>query len=198
MGPEALEDMISAFARLPGIGRKTAQRLAFHIIKRPRREAETLATAIVDGRNSIQYCEKCYNFTDKRETACAICRDETRDPGIICVVEEASHVLVLERSRLFTGTYHVLGGALSPLDGVGPGDLRIDELVSRVSSQQVTEVILANNASAEGEATAEYIQRMLGALTVVSRLARGLPVGSDLDLADKVTLAHALQGRRSF
>ena len=190
--------MISAFARLPGIGRKTAQRLAFHIIKRPPREAETLATAIVDGRNSIQYCEKCYNFTDRGETACAICRDETRDPGIICVVEEASHVLVLERSRLFTGTYHVLGGALSPLDGVGPGDLRIDELVSRVSSQQVTEVILANNASAEGEATAEYIQRMLGPLTVVSRLARGLPVGSDLDLADKVTLAHALQGRRSF
>ncbi|MCY3763583.1 MAG: recombination mediator RecR [Gemmatimonadetes bacterium] len=198
MGPEALEEMISAFARLPGIGRKTAQRLAFHIVKRPPREAETLAAAIVDGRNSIQYCGKCYNFTDKGETACAICRDETRDPGIICVVEEASHVLVLERSRLFTGTYHVLGGALSPLDGVGPGDLRIDELVSRVSSQHVTEVILANNASAEGEATAEYIQRMLGPLTVVSRLARGLPVGSDLDLADKVTLAHALQGRRSF
>ena len=198
MGPEALEDMISAFARLPGIGRKTAQRLAFHIIKRPPREAETLATAIVNGRNSIQYCEKCYNFTDKGQTACAICRDETRDPGIICVVEEASHVLVLERSRLFAGTYHVLGGALSPLDGIGPGDLRIDELVSRVSTQKASEVILANNASAEGEATAEYIQRQLGQLTVVSRLARGLPVGSDLDLADKVTLAHALQGRSSF
>ena len=198
MGPEALEDMISAFARLPGIGRKTAQRLAFHLIKRPPREAETLATAIVNGRSGIQYCEKCYNFTDKGEIACAICRDGTRDPGIICVVEEASHVLVLERSRLFTGTYHVLGGALSPLDGIGPGDLRIDELVSRVSTQQVTEVILANNASAEGEATAEYIQRKLGQLTVVSRLARGLPVGSDLDLADKVTLAHALQGRRTF
>ena len=197
MGPEALEEMISAFARLPGIGRKTAQRLAFHLIKRPPREAETLATAIVNGRSGIQYCEKCYNFTDKGEIACAICRDGTRDPGIICVVEEASHVLVLERSRLFTGTYHVLGGALSPLDGIGPGDLRIDELVSRVSTQ-VTEVILANNASAEGEATAEYIQRKLGQLTVVSRLARGLPVGSDLDLADKVTLAHALQGRRTF
>ena len=198
MGPEALEEMISAFARLPGIGRKTAQRLAFHLIKRPPREAETLATAIVNGRSGIQYCEKCYNFTDKGEIACAICRDGTRDPGIICVVEEASHVLVLERSRLFTGIYHVLGGALSPLDGIGPGDLRIDELVSRVSTQQVTEVILANNASAEGEATAEYIQRKLGRLTVVSRLARGLPVGSDLDLADNVTLAHALQGRRSF
>jgi recombination protein RecR len=198
MGPEALEEMISAFARLPGIGRKTAQRLAFHLIKRPPREAETLATAIVNGRSGIQYCEKCYNFTDKGEIACAICRDGTRDPGIICVVEEASHVLVLERSRLFTGIYHVLGGALSPLDGIGPGDLRIDELVSRVSTQQVTEVILANNASAEGEATAEYIQRKLGQLTVVSRLARGLPVGSDLDLADKVTLAHALQGRRTF
>ena len=198
MGPEALEEMISAFARLPGIGRKTAQRLAFHLIKRPPREAETLATAIVNGRSGIQYCEKCYNFTDKGEIACAICRDRTRDPGIICVVEEASHVLVLERSRLFTGIYHVLGGALSPLDGIGPGDLRIDELVSRVSTQQVTEVILANNASAEGEATAEYIQRKLGQLTVVSRLARGLPVGSDLDLADKVTLAHALQGRRTF
>ena len=198
MGPQTLEELITALARLPGIGRKTAQRLAFYIIKTPSHEAETLAMAIVNGRKSIEYCEKCHNFTDKGQKFCTICCDTTRNPGIICVVEEASHVLVLERSQLFTGIYHVLGGALSPLDGIGPSDLRIDELVARVTSEHVKEVILANNASAEGEATAEFIQQKLSPLTTVSRLARGLPVGADLDLADKVTLGHALTGRRSF
>ena len=198
MGPVSLEDLITAFARLPGIGRKTAQRLAFHIIKSPPREAETLASAISTARNNVHYCAVCYNFTDKDEHQCAICRDASRDTSVICVVEEASHVLVLERSQLVAGTYHVLGGALSPLDGIGPADLKIDELVTRVNGGGVREVILANNASAEGEATAEFIQQRLAPLTTVSRLARGLPVGSDLDLADKVTLAHALQGRSSF
>ena len=198
MGPQTLEELITAFARLPGIGRKTAQRLAFYIIKTPSHEAETLAMAIVNGRKSIEYCEKCHNFTDKGQKFCTICCDTTRNPGIICVVEDASQVLVLERSQLFTGTYHVLGGALSPLDGIGPSDLRIDELVARVTSEHVKEVILANNASAEGEATAEFIQQKLSPLTTVSRLARGLPVGADLDLADKGTLGHALTGRRSF
>ena len=199
MGPAALEDLITAFARLPGIGRKTAQRLALYVIKSPRQEAEVLASAIVAGKDGIVYCARCFNFTDKGQELCEVCRDPRRDERVICVVEEASDVIALERSQLVSGTYHVLGGALSPLDGVGPDDLRIEELLRRVGeSGEVTEVILAHNASAEGEATAEYIYQKLSALTKVTRLARGLPVGSDLDLADRVTLAHALEGRQSF
>ena len=198
MGPVALEDLITAFARLPGIGRKTAQRLAFYIIKSPRGEADALASAIVAGKEGIEYCGRCYNFTERGQELCAICRDDRRDEQIICVVEEASDVIVLERNQLISGTYHVLGGALSPLDGVGPDDLRIEELLNRVTEGQVSEVILAHNASAEGEATAEFIYQKLSAFTRVTRLARGLPIGSDLDLADKVTLAHALEGRQTF
>ncbi len=198
MGPAALEDLISAFARLPGIGRKTAQRLAFYLIKSPRGEAEALASAIIAGKDGIQYCTKCFNFCERGQDLCHVCREGRRSTQVICVVEEASDVLILERGQLIAGTYHVLGGALSPLDGVGPDDLRIDELVQRVQADQVSEVILALNASAEGEATAEYIHQRLSSSTKVTRLARGLPVGSDLDLADQVTLAHALQGRQSF
>lgn len=199
MGPAALEDLITAFARLPGIGRKTAQRLALYVIKSPRREAEVLASAIVAAKDGIVYCTRCFNFTDRGQELCEVCRDPRRDETVICVVEEASDVIALERSQLVSGTYHVLGGALSPLDGIGPDDLRIEELVRRVGEGgEVTEVILAHNASAEGEATAEYIYQKLSALTKVTRLARGLPVGSDLDLADRVTLAHALEGRQSF
>ena len=198
MGPAALEDLISSFARLPGIGRKTAQRLAFHVMKSPPQEAVSLADSITKARESIDHCSQCHNFTERGQELCAVCRDPRRDSCVICVVEEASDVLVLERSQLLRGTYHVLGGALSPLDGVGPSDLKIEELVNRVTDGNVTEVILAHNASAEGEATAEFIQQKLSPLTKVTRLARGLPVGSDLDLADKVTLAHALEGRHSF
>ena len=198
MGPAALEDLVTAFARLPGIGRKTAQRLALYVIKSPRREAEVLASAIVAGKDAIVHCTRCFNFTDRGQELCEVCRDPRRDQQVICVVEEASDVIALERSQLVSGTYHVLGGALSPLDGVGPDDLRIEELLRRVGEGQVTEVILAHNVSAEGEATAEYIYQKLSALTKVTRLARGLPVGSDLDLADRVTLAHALEGRQSF
>jgi len=199
MGPAALEDLITAFARLPGIGRKTAQRLALYVIKTPRQEADALASALVAAKEGIVYCARCFNFSDRGQELCVVCRNPRRDQQVICVVEEASDVIALERSQLVSGTYHVLGGALSPLDGIGPNDLRIEELLRRVGEDgEVTEVILAHNASAEGEATAEYIYQRLSAFTKVTRLARGLPVGSDLVLADRVTLAHALEGRQSF
>jgi recombination protein RecR len=197
-GPIALENLVTAFARLPGVGHKTAQRLAFYVIKSPRGEADNLASSIARARDEIHYCAQCFNFADKSHDLCHVCRDSQRDHRVICVVEEASDVLVLERSQLIRGTYHVLGGALSPLDGISPDDLRIPQLMERVCKEQVSEVILAHNASTEGEATAEYIFQKLGSITKVTRLARGLPMGSDLDLADKVTLAHALEGRQSF
>jgi recombination protein RecR len=193
-----LEELVKSLGRLPGIGPKTAQRLAYYLVKRSREEAEALARAILDAKDKITYCEVCYNFTDTDHPRCQVCLDDRRDQKTICVVEDANDVLVLEHNRLINGVYHVLGGKLSPLDGVSPADLRIDELVDRVQSGGVAEVILALNASTEGEATAEYIQRQLGPQTKVTRLARGLPVGADLDLADKGTLAHALEGRQSF
>ena len=195
MGPTPIESLIAAFARLPGIGPKTAQRLAFHVVKQPREEAEVLARAIIEAKDNIQHCSGCYNFTERGMDLCEVCRDSRRDRQLVCVVEEASDVLVLERSQLLKGVYHVLGGTLSPLDGIGPADLRIEELVRRVQEEGVREVILALNASAEGDTTAEYIGMQLASLTKVTRPARGLPVGADLDLADKVTLAHALEGR---
>ena len=198
MGPAALEELITAFARLPGIGRKTAQRLAFHVVKNPREEAQALAQALLKAKDDLQHCPVCHNFTERGAEMCEVCRNPRRDRQLICVVEEASDVLVLERNQLMTGVYHVLGGVLSPLDGIGPEDLRIAELIERVKREGVREVILAHNASAEGDATAEYIYRQVAPLTRVTRLARGLPVGADLDLADKVTLAHALEGRHPF
>ena len=198
MGPLPIEDLITAFARLPGIGRKTAQRLAFYVIKQSREEADILSQAIVQAKDNIHYCSECYNFTERGSERCDVCRHPNRDPGSICVVEEASDVLILERDQLWRGMYHVLGGVLSPLDGVRPDDLRIAELVERVRNNQVSEVFLALNASAEGDATAEYIRTELAPLVKVTSPARGLPVGADLDLADKVTLAHALEGRRAL
>jgi len=198
MGPEPIEELVTAFARLPGIGRKTAQRLAFYIIKRPRDEAERLSQALLGAKDRIQHCRQCFNFTVKGTELCEICSNPRRDRQLVCVVEEASDVLILEGSQLLRGVYHVLGGVLSPLDGVRPEDLRIAELVERVKRDEVREVILAFNASAEGDATAEYISQLLKSLSQVTRPARGLPVGADLDLADKVTLAHALEGRRSL
>lgn len=198
MGPLPLEDLITAFSRLPGIGRKTAQRLAFHVIKRPREEAEKLARALVEAKDNIQYCSKCYNYTERGTDRCEVCRDPRRDQTTICVVEDASDVLTLEHNQLYHGIYHVLGGALSPLDGIRPEDLRIDELVERIKGERVEEVIIGLNPSAEGEATAEYLLQQIGTSTRVTRLARGLPVGSDLDLADRITLAHALEGRHAF
>ena len=195
MGTVSIEDLIVAFARLPGIGRKTAQRLALHVIKRPREEAEGLAHALVRAKDNIRYCSRCYNFTEKGTELCEVCGNPRRDRQLICVVAEASDILILESNQLLRGVYHVLGGVLSPLDGVRPEDLRIGGLVARVKEDEVREVILALNASAEGDATVEYILQLLSSLTRVTRLARGLPVGADLDLADKVTLAHALEGR---
>jgi len=198
MGPAPLEDLITAFAKLPGIGRKTAQRLAFHVVKRPREEAEALAQALMGAKDNIRYCSLCYNFTQKGMDRCEVCSNPRRDRQLICVVEEASAILILESNQLLRGVYHVLGGVLSPLDGVRPEDLRIAELVERVQRDEVREAILALNASAEGDATAEYISQLLTPHAKVTRLARGLPVGADLDLADKVTLAHALEGRHSL
>ena len=197
MGPASLEDLITAFSRLPGIGFKTAQRLSFYLIKQPREEAAALAQAIVAARDNIHYCSVCYNFTEREMDLCEVCRNSRRNRQLVCVVEEASDVLVLELNQLISGVYHVLGGALSPLNGIRPEDLRIDELVTRVKEDNVSEVILALNASVEGDTTADYLGMRLAPLTKVTRPARGLPVGADLDLADKLTLAHALEGRYS-
>ena len=198
MEPLALEDLIVAFAKLPGIGRKTAQRLALYVVKRPREEAELLSKALIAAKDQIEHCATCYNFTQKGEPLCAVCRDTRRDQQFICVVAEASDVLAFEMSQFYSGAYHVLGGVLSPQDGVLPEDLHIDSLVERVRQQGVQEVMLARNANAEGDATAHFIAQQLMPLTKVSRLARGLPVGADLDLADSVTLSLAFAGRSSL
>lgn len=198
MEPLALEDLIVAFAKLPGIGRKTAQRLALYVVKRPREEAELLAKALVAAKDQIEPCTTCCNFTQKGEPLCEVCRDPRRDQQFLCVVAEASDVLAFEMSQFYSGAYHVLGGVLSPQDGVLPEDLHIDSLVERVRQQGVQEVLLALNANAEGDATAHFIAQQLVPLTKVSRLARGLPVGADLDLADSVTLSLAFAGRSSL
>ena len=198
MEPLALEDLIVAFAKLPGIGRKTAQRLALYVVKRPREEAELLAQALIAAKDQIEHCATCYNFTQKGEPLCEVCRDTRRDQQFLCVVAEASDVLAFEMSQFYSGAYHVLGGVLSPQDGVLPEDLHIDSLVERVRQQGVQEVMLALNANAEGDATAHFIAQQLAPLTKVSRLARGLPVGADLDLADSVTLSLAFAGRSSL
>ena len=198
MEPLALEDLIVAFAKLPGIGRKTAQRLALYVVKRPREEAELLAKALIAAKDQIEHCVTCYNFTQKGEPLCEVCRDTRRDQQFLCVVAEASDVLAFEMSQFYSGAYHVLGGVLSPQDGVLPEDLHIDSLVERVRQQGVQEVMLALNANAEGDATAHFIAQQLMPLTKVSRLARGLPVGADLDLADSVTLSLAFAGRSSL
>ena len=198
MEPLALEDLIVAFAKLPGIGRKTAQRLALYVVKRPREEAELLAEALVAAKDQIDHCTTCYNFTQKGEPLCEVCRDTRRDQQFLCVVAEASDVLAFEMSQFYSGAYHVIGGVLSPQDGVLPEDLHIDSLVERVRQQCVQEVMLALNANAEGDATAHFIAQQLMPLTKVSRLARGLPVGADLDLADSVTLSLAFAGRSSL
>ena len=198
MGPLALEDLIVAFAKLPGIGRVTAQRLALYVLKRPREEAELLSGALIAAKEQIDHCSTCHNFTQKGEELCEVCQDTSRDPQFLCVVAESSDVLALEVRQVHSGVYHVLGGVLSPQDGILPEDLRIAALVERVREREVREVVLALNSSAEGDATAHYISQQLMPLTKVSGLARGLPVGADLDLADRVTLSHAFAGRSSL
>ncbi|NKB66312.1 MAG: recombination protein RecR [Candidatus Latescibacteria bacterium] len=198
MGPVFIEELIAAFQKFPGVGKTTAERYAYFVLKQSAEEAEILPRAILQAKENIQHCSECFNFTQRDRPLCDVCTDPKRDRQVICVVAEASEVVVFERDRLIRGEYHVLGGLLSPLDNIKPEDLRIDELVARVEKNQVREVIIALNASPEGEATAGYIYRLLQPSVEVTRLARGLPAGSDLSLADRMTLAHALDGRRSF
>jgi recombination protein RecR len=191
----AIEELITELARLPGIGRKTAQRLTFHLLQQPPERVERLASILASVSERVRPCEECGNLTE--EQPCSICRDPRRDRGLVCVVEEPSTVGVVDRSTDFRGQYHVLGGRLSPLDGVGPESLRLDRLVQRVKDGGVREVILATNPSMEGEVTATYIQQLLMGMNVrVTRLARGLPMGGDLEYVDGVTLAHALVARQ--
>jgi recombination protein RecR len=191
----AIEELITELARLPGIGRKTAQRLTFHLLQQPSQQMARLASALTAVSERVQPCQECGNLTE--EQPCAICRDPRRDAGLVCVVEEPSTVGVVDRSTDFRGHYHVLGGHLSPLDGVGPESLRVEGLLQRVRAGGVREVILATNPSMEGEVTATYIHQLLSGMGVrVTRLARGLPVGGDLEYIDGVTLAHALVARQ--
>ena len=190
---EALQQLIEEFSRLPGIGRKSAQRLALHILKRPREEVVAMARALVNVKDRIRYCSVCCNITE--QDPCSICANTKRERTVLCVVEEPRDVIALEKTNEFRGLYHVLGGALSPLDGIGPEELKIKELLGRIQGE-VTEVILAMNPNVEGEATTLYLSRLLKPLgTKVSRIARGLPVGGDLEFADEATLTRALEGR---
>jgi recombination protein RecR len=193
----AIDDLTMELAKLPGIGRKTALRLTYHLLKRPADQSRRLAEALLTLAERVRQCDRCHNLTE--DTVCAICLDPRRDPTLVCVVEEAADIGAIERSGDYRGTYHVLGGRLSPLDGVGPDDLTIAALAKRVAAGGIKEVIVATNPSLEGEATALYLQRQLVPLGVtVSRIARGLPVGGDLEYADGVTIAQALSARREM
>ena len=191
---ESIEQLSEQFAQLPGIGRKTAHRLALYIVKMQREDVVTLARALVNVKDRVRYCSVCSNITEA--DPCPICSNTKRDKTMVCVVEEPTDVLAMERTNEFNGVYHVLGGALSPLDGVGPEDLRIKELLQRLSDFKVEEIILALNSDVEGEATTLYLSKLLKPLCMkVTRIARGLPVGTDLEFADEATLSRALEGR---
>jgi recombination protein RecR len=200
----AIEELVAEFARLPGIGRKTAQRLTYFLLKQPREQSARLARAVAALGERVRGCSRCGNLTE--DDPCAICADPRRDAAVVCVVEEASDVLAIERAGEYRGVYHVLGGRLSPLDGVGPGELAIDALLARAAvngggpGPALREVILATNPSVEGEATAHYLERALrqrGGAVTITRLARGLPVGSELEYADGETIAQAIAARRA-
>ena len=199
---EPVARLIEAFARLPGIGPKTAQRLTYHLLRAPDAEARTLAAALVAVRDEVRFCERCFNIS--AGDLCPICLDPARDGASLCVVEEPLDVLAIERTGAFHGLYHVLQGAISPMDGIGPDRLRIGELVDRVtasaaSGTPIQEVVLATNPTLEGEATAMYLaDRLRGKVGAITRIARGIPVGGDLEYADEVTLVRALQGRRAL
>ena len=191
----AVQNLIDELGRLPGVGPKSAQRIAFYILNSDASDMARLTTAISTVKSSVSFCETCGNVSETKQ--CAICRDDRRDPGLICVVEESKDVVAIERTRSFTGRYHVLGGAINPLAGLGPEQLRIRELVSRLADERIQEIILAMDPNLEGEATATYLSRMLVPLGIrLSRLASGLPVGGDLEYADEITLGRALEGRR--
>jgi recombination protein RecR len=192
-----IQDLIDELARLPGIGPKSAQRLAFYLVKAPDEDARRLADVVVAAKERITFCRECGNVAEGE--LCRVCRDPGRDATVLCVVEEPKDAATIERAGIVKGRYHVLGGAISPLDGVGPEDLRVQELLDRVERHGVTEVILATNPNLEGNATAMYVGALLKPLGVrVTRLASGLPVGGDLEYADEVTLSQALEGRREL
>lgn len=191
----AVQDLIDELGRLPGVGPKSAQRIAFHLLAADAVDVRRLADALTEVKARVRFCETCGNVAESEQ--CRICADPRRSPEVICVVEEPKEVVAIERTREFRGRYHVLGGAINPIENVGPGDLRIAELMSRLADGQVTEVILATDPNVEGEATATYLARMLGPMGLrVTRLASGLPVGGDLEYADEVTLGRAFEGRR--
>ena len=195
--PAPLEKLVEQFAKLPGVGYKSAQRLAFHVLSLPAEEAQAFADAITDAKRSVTLCPTCQNLT--AGGLCPICADESRDRGVICVVERPRDIPSIEKTREFHGLYHVLHGLISPIDGVGPEELRVKELLERVGAGGVREIIMATNPTVEGEATALYLARLLKPFDVtVTRLAFGLPVGGDLEYADEVTLSRALEGRREI
>jgi recombination protein RecR len=191
-----VQDLIDELGRLPGVGPKSAQRIAFHLLAADPVDVRRLAQVLIEVKERVRFCSVCGNVAE--EEVCRICRDPRRDPGVLCVVEESKDVVAIERTREYRGRYHVLGGAISPIDGIGPDELRIRELMPRLSDGTVTEVILATDPNLEGEATATYLTRLLKPMGLrVTRLASGLPVGGDLEYADEVTLGRAFEGRRS-
>jgi recombination protein RecR len=192
-----IQDLIDELSRLPGIGPKSAQRLAFYMVKAPAEDARRLSQAIVAAKEKVRFCRECYSVAEG--DLCRVCRDPGRDPTLICVVEEPKDQAAVEKAGVIKGRYHILGGAISPLEGIGPDDLRVQELLDRVAREGVTEVILATNPNLEGNATAMYVAALLKPVGVrVTRLASGLPVGGDLEYADEVTLGQALEGRRDM
>ena len=189
-----VQDLIDELGRLPGVGPKGAQRIAFHLLQADPQDVERLSDVLLAVKEKGRYCERCFNGAESQ--LCRVCADQRRDQSAICVVEEPKDVVAIERTREFRGTYHVLGGAISPIDGIGPGDLRFTELMTRLASGEVTEVIIATDPNLEGEATAAYLSRFLKGMDLkVTRLASGLPVGGDLEYADEVTLGRAFEGR---
>jgi len=193
----AIQDLIDELGRLPGVGPKSAQRIAFHLLQTDTTDAQRLADAITRVKATVRFCNRCFNVSEAEE--CRICRDPRRDASVLCVVEEARDVVAIERTREYRGRYHVLGGAISPIDGIGPDDLHVRDLVQRLDAEPVDELIIATNPNVEGEATASYLSRLFAPLGVrITRLASGLPVGGDLDYADEVTLGRAFAGRRDI
>ncbi len=193
----ALQKLIDELGKLPGVGPKSAQRIAFHLIKIPEQEALSLADAIQQAKQKVRFCETCFNMSD--EAICEICSDSQRDSSLVCVVEEPRDIVALERTREYNGLYHVLQGAINPIDGIGPEQLKIRELLERLKGNTVVEVILCTNPNIEGEATAMYLAKLIEPLGIqVSRIASGLPVGGDLEYADELTLGRALEGRRNI
>ena len=192
-----VQDLIEEFGRLPGVGPKSAQRIAFHLLTVDPADAERLANAVLAVKDKVRFCRRCFNVSEMEE--CRICRDARRDPSVVCVVEEPRDLMAIEKTAEFRGRYHVLGGAISPIDGVGPDDLHVKELLTRLGDEDVVEIVLATNPNVEGEATASYLARLLKSVGVrVSRIASGLPVGGDLEYADEVTLGRAFSGRREL